>query len=93
MAHKLNEKTEVPLWSVIAATFGILPGLIGITLYVTGIAGSVSLAQAKNTEQDNRMDRQMQEMRTQREMIIETNTRTARIEAMVEVIMTNTKRQ
>lgn len=62
----INEKTKIPLFNAIIATMSITSLVVTIMVYVIP-------AIAKNTEQDNRLDRQglaITEMRNDNKVII-----------------------
>jgi Na+-translocating ferredoxin:NAD+ oxidoreductase RnfG subunit len=83
----INERTTVPLFAVIGAALTGVAAYGGILIFVTSIGTKSDLAEAKNLQQDQRLDNIVTSIREQRQMLLEIKASASRSEGILEVLM------
>lgn len=82
MKLDLNEKTSIPLFAVIGLLGFCISVCGGAFIFFASMTSDIAIAKAKNAEQDDRLNRQLEGQKEIRTLLTEIRERVIRIEAV-----------
>jgi uncharacterized protein involved in cysteine biosynthesis len=76
---------------IVVAIITVGSAFSGVLFFVAGISAKVDIAVAKNTEQDQRLERQKDFMQKQQDLLLEIKDSAARTETKVNILLEKSK--